>query len=145
MKKTPAFWDSSALVPLCTNQATSHQAQVCYRRFSVVVWWSTVVEVRSAISRLRRNQEITDRDQQGADARLRLIGSGWREVIPDDKLRDLALEALDKHSLSAADALQLAAALTWCGQRPSRRTVITADQRLAEAARSAGFSVLVFP
>jgi predicted nucleic acid-binding protein len=76
---------------------------------------------------------------------LRLIGSGWREVIPDDKLRDLAVDALDKHSLSAADALQLAAALTWCQQRPSRRNFITADQRLAEAARSVGFSVLVFP
>jgi len=76
---------------------------------------------------------------------LRLIGSGWREVIPDDKLRDLAMDALDKHSLSAADALQLAAALTWCQQRPSRRNFITADQRLSEAARSVGFSVVTFP
>jgi len=145
VKKTPAFWDSSAIVPLCTNQATSPQAQVCYRRFSVVVWWSAVVEVRSAISRLHRNQQISDRDRQGAITRLRLISSGWREVIPDDKLRDLAVDALGKHSLSAADALQLAAALTWCWQRPFRRNFITADQRLAEAARSVGFSVVTFP
>jgi predicted nucleic acid-binding protein len=88
---------------------------------------------------------MTDQDQQGAVSRLRLISSGWREVIPDDNLRDLAADALDKHSLSAADALQLAAALTWCQQRPSRRTFITADQRLAEAARSSGFTVLAFP
>jgi predicted nucleic acid-binding protein len=145
VKKTPAFWDSSALVPLCANQATSPQAQGCYRRFSVVVWWTAFVEIRSAISRLYRNQQITDRDQKGAATRLRLICSGWREVIPDDMLRDLAVDLLDKHSLSAADSLQLAAALTWCQQRPSKRTFITADHRLAEAARSAGFSVLVLP
>ena|SRR5579859_1263531 len=145
MKKTPAFWDSSALVPLCANQRTSPQAQLCYRRFSVVVWWSSLVEVRSAISRLHRNQQITDRDRQGAATRLRLICTGWREIIPDNKLRDLAGDALDKHPLSAADALQLAAALTWCQQRPSKRTFITADRRLAEAARFTGFSVLAFP
>jgi predicted nucleic acid-binding protein len=145
VKKPPAFWDSSALVPLCANQATSPQAQVCYRRFSVVVWWSAFVEIRSGISRLYRNRQITDRDQRGAVSRLRLISSAWREVLPDDNLRDLAVDALDKHSLSAADALQLAAALTWCQQRPTRRTFVTADQRLAEAARSTGFSVVSFP
>jgi predicted nucleic acid-binding protein len=145
VKKPPAFWDSSALVPLCANQGTSPHAQVCYRRFSVVVWWSAFVEIRSGIARLYRNRQLTDRDQQGAVSRLRLISSAWREVIPDDNLRDLAVDALDKHSLSAADALQLGAALTWCQERPSRRTFITADQRLAEAARSAGFAVLAFP
>jgi predicted nucleic acid-binding protein len=145
VKKSPAFWDSSALVPLCANQGTSPQAQVCYRRFSMVVWWSTFVEIRSGISRLYRSQQIADRDQQGAISRLRLISSAWREVIPDDNLRDLAVDALDRHSLSAADSLQLAAALTWCQQRPTRRTFITADQRLAQAARSTGFSVVTFP
>jgi predicted nucleic acid-binding protein len=145
VKKTPAFWDSSALVPLCANQGTSPQVHVSYRRFSVVVWWSTFVEVRSAISRLHRNQQITDQDQQGAVNRLRLIATGWREVIPDDNLRDLAVDVLDKYYLSAADALQLAAALTWCQQRPARRTFLTADRRLAEAGRSTGFSVVAFP
>lgn len=90
-----------------------------------------MVEIRSAISRLYRNQQITDRDRQGAATRLGLICSGWREVIPDDQLRDLAVEILDKHFLSAADALQLAAALAWCKQRATRRTFVTADHRLA--------------
>lgn len=145
MIRTPAFWDSSALVPLCTNQRTSPQAQACFRKFSAVVWWSTVVEVRSAICRLHRHQDITDQDQQGAFARLRLLESGWREVLPDDQVRSLAADSLEKYALSAADALQLGASLSWCQQRPSKRTFITADQRLAEAARSAGFSVLAFP
>jgi hypothetical protein len=38
--------------------------------------------------------------------------------------------------------LQLAASLVWCEQRPSRRSFICGDQRLAKAAESAGFSVL---
>ena len=111
----------------------------------MVVWWSAFVEIRSGISRLHRNHQITDRDQQGAFSRLRLIASAWREVIPDDTLRDLAAEELDKYSLSAADALHLAAALTWCQRRPARRTFITAHQRLADAARAVGFAVLAFP
>lgn len=142
MSKAPAFWDSSALVPLCTNQRTTAQAQLYYRRFSEVVWWSTTIEVRSAICRLRRNQKLTDQEQQGALDRLGLLASSWKEVLPGDQLRDLAADALANNPLSAADALQLAAALIWCKQRPARRTFITADHRLADAARSTGFSVI---
>jgi predicted nucleic acid-binding protein len=101
-----------------------------------------LVEVHSAICRLHRDREISDLDQQGAVARLRLLNRGWREILPDDQVRDLATQLLDTHSLRAADSLQLAASLTWCEQRPSRRSFICGDQRLAKAAESAGFSVL---
>ncbi|MGB6718435.1 MAG: hypothetical protein WBE47_15910, partial [Candidatus Acidiferrales bacterium] len=63
-------------------------------------------------------------------------------VVPDDQLRQLATELLDKHSLRAADSLQLAASLIWCQQHPSKRSFICGDFRLAEAADAAGFSVL---
>lgn len=145
MSKTPAFWDSSALVLLCTNQRTTPNAQLYYRRFSLVVWWSTVVEVRSAICRLHRNQKLKTQEQLGALSRLRLLANSWREVLPDDQTRDLAAEALDKYPLASADALQLGAALSWCQQRPAKRSFLTADQRLADAARAAGFSVIGFP
>jgi predicted nucleic acid-binding protein len=101
-----------------------------------------LVEVHSAICRLHRDREISDLDKQGAVARLRLLNRGWREILPDDQVRDLATQLLDTHSLRAADSLQLAASLTWCEQRPSRRSFICGDQRLAKAAESAGFSVL---
>jgi len=100
------------------------------------------VEVHSAICRLHRDREISDLDKQGAVARLRLLNRGSREILPDDQVRDLATQLLDTHSLRAADSLQLAASLTWCEQRPSRRSFICGDQRLAKAAESAGFSVL---
>jgi predicted nucleic acid-binding protein len=145
VKKTTAFWDSSALVPLCIRQAGSRQAQLYLRKFDFVVWWGSVVEVHSAICRLHRAKEINDADKQGAVARLLLLSRGWREVLPDDQVRDLAAESLDKYSLRAADALQLAASLTWCQKRTSRRSFITADRRLAQAADAVGFSVVEIP
>ena len=142
MKRTTAFWDASALLPLCVHEAASRHAQSHLRRFAPVVWWGSLVEVHSAICRLHRETEISDADKQGAVARLRLLGRAWREILPGDEVRDLAMQLLDKHPLRAADGLQLAASLVWCGQRPSRRSFICGDQRLAKAAESAGFSVL---
>jgi predicted nucleic acid-binding protein len=107
-----------------------------------VVWWGSLVEVHSAICRLHRNKEITDHDKQGAVARLRLLSRAWREILPDDQLRELAAQLLDKHPLRAADGLQLSASLVWCERRPSRRSFICGDRRLSESAASAGFSVL---
>jgi predicted nucleic acid-binding protein len=141
-RKTTAFWDASALVPLCIEEAASQHSQSHLRRFSPVVWWGSLVEVHSAICRLHRDKEITDVGKKGAITRLRLLSHGWREILPGDQVRELATQSLDKYSLRAADSLQLAASLVWCEQRPSRRTFICADSRLIEAAKSAGFSVL---
>jgi hypothetical protein len=44
-------------------------------------------------------------------ARLGLLNRGWREILPDDQVRDLAAQLLGTHSLRAADSLQLAASL----------------------------------
>jgi hypothetical protein len=49
---------------------------------------------------------------------------------------------LARYPLRGADSLQLAAALTWCQARPAGRNFICGDQRMSEAARSAGFAVL---
>lgn len=142
MKRTTAFWDASALVPLCIQEAASRHAQSYLRRFAPVVWWGSLVEVHSAICRLHRDQQITDLDKQGAVARLRVLSRGWREILPGDPVRELATQSLDTYSLRAADSLQLASSLIWCERRPSQRSFICADHRLAEAAALTGFSVL---
>ena len=129
-------------MPLCVHEAASRHAQSYLRRFAPGVWWGSLLEVHSPICRLHRETEISDVDKQGAVARLRLLGRAWREILPGDEVRDFAMQLLDKHPLRAADGLQLAASLVWCGQRPSRRSFICGDQRLAKAAESAGFSVL---
>lgn len=145
MKKITAFWDASALVPLCIREAASHRAQSQLGRFAPVVWWGSLVEIHSAICRLHRNKEITNLEKKGAVARLGLLSRGWREILPNDRIRDIATQSLDKYFLRAADSLQLAAALTWCEERPAGKTFICGDHRLAEAADSAGFSVLELP
>ena len=142
MSREAAFWDSSALVPLCVREITSRQAQSHLRKLMPVVWWGSGVEVHSAIARLHRSGKLKDAEKQGALARLDLLSRGWREILPGDSLRDLANQLLDIHELRAADSLQLAAALTWCQQRPARRTFVCGDEHLSRAAVSAGFSVL---
>jgi predicted nucleic acid-binding protein len=142
VSKTTAFWDASALVPLCIHEAASRRARACLRTFAPVVWWGSLVEVHSAICRLHRDRAISAAGKQGAVARLRLLNRGWREILPDDSIRELATALLDKYSLRAADSLQLAASLVWCQMRPSKRHFICADERLAASAEAAGFAVL---
>ncbi len=141
MSKPTAFWDASALVPLCVQEATTNQARQHLRRFAPVVWWGSVVEVHSAIARLHREAVIAPSERDGALARLSLLGQGWREILPNDALRNLAGTLLDTYTLRAADSLQLAAALIWCQQRPEGKIFICGDHRLSNAAKSAGFSI----
>jgi hypothetical protein len=142
MSKQPAFWDSSALVPLCVHESTSRQAHAQMRKFLPVVWWGSLVEVHSAIARLHRLGQLTDAGEQRALSQLDLLNRGWREILPGDHVRELATRLLDAHDLRTGDSLQLAAALTWCQQRPASRDFVCADQRLSRAAISTGFSVL---
>lgn len=142
MSNEPAFWDASALVPLCVHERTSRQAQSRLRRVMPVVWWASKVEVYSAVARLHRLGRLKDVEKKGALSRLEVLNRGWREILPSDPLRELATGLLDSYELRAADSLQLAAALVWCQHRPARRTFICADQRLSKSAAAAGFSVV---
>lgn len=81
-------------------------------------------------------------DRQGAVARLRLPSRGWKEILPDDQLGDLATEMMDKHSLRAAESLQLAPSLIRCEQRPSGGALICGDQGSDQRPRRGGFSGL---
>jgi predicted nucleic acid-binding protein len=142
VKKTSAFWDASALVPLCVNEAASRHARTCLRNFTPVVWWGSLVEIQSGICRLNREKKLTDAAKQGASARLRMLGDGWKEILPIDQVRELAVQLLEKYALRSADSMQLAASLIWCEERPAKRTFICGDLRLSEAAGQAGFSVI---
>jgi predicted nucleic acid-binding protein len=142
MSKEPAFWDASALVPLCVNEVTSRQAQAELRRVLPVVWWASGVEVHSAVARLHRLSKLKDLEKKGALARLNVLSRAWREILPSDPLRELATQLLDTYEFRAADSLQLAAALSWCQGRPARRIFVCADQRLSKTAAAVGFSVV---
>lgn len=137
-----AFWDASAIVPLCCSQPASAQGRALRRELKrMVVWWGTPLEARSAFARLARDGAITA-DECGAATRLLgQIRVTWDEILPSEKLRVLAEELPDAHRLRAADAAQLAAALVWCGERPKQRPFVCFDEHLRHAARELGFSV----
>lgn len=142
MRTEAAFWDSSALVPLCVRESASRQAHSQLRKFAPVVWWGSQVEVYSAVARLWRAGELSEPEKKGAVNRLNLLARAWREILPEGQLREVANHLLDLHALRAAESLQLAAALTWCQHRPAKRSFVCADQRLANEAHRVGFTVV---
>jgi len=141
VKKIDSFWDSSALVPLCANQSSSLLARTALKSKSVTVWWGTPVEMTAALCRLLRDGHLSRRQFESARNRLEALRQGWVEVAPTERLRGLAETLLERHALRAADALQLAAALVWSGERPRQRQFVCLDRRLAEAAGKEGFQV----
>ncbi|MCX6599391.1 MAG: PIN domain-containing protein, partial [Acidobacteria bacterium] len=66
----------------------------------------------------------------------------WAEVAPAAVVRARARTLLSVHALRAADALQLAAAITAAQGEPQRLPFVCLDDRLRLAAAREGFRVL---
>ncbi len=142
-KASIAFWDTSAIVPLCCQQKLSQSMRRrCRETMRVVVWWGTTVEVRSAISRLHGEGILTVKGRQQALARLEALRQEWREMMPSDKARSLAEGLPDAYGLRALDSFQLAAALVWCNEKPKNRVFVCDDSKLSAAAQTVGFTVV---
>lgn len=137
--RVPAFWDASAIVPLCVRQSITPRAIELYKNHDVVVWWSTPVEVASALARLLRMRQLDLSDWTAAHKLARVVMQSWFTVQPSDALRNKAAQLVNRYDLRAADSLQLAAALEWCEEAPEGRVFLTDDQRLREAASISGF------
>jgi predicted nucleic acid-binding protein len=135
----PAFWDTSALVPLCVQQQPTDTVRRLFEQHSVVVWWATSVEMRSAFERLLRMGELTPAEHAASGLRLARLRRSWRELQPSESLRSHAETLLTQHTLKAADALQLAAAWVWSSNAPQTCIFISGDAQLLEAARRLGF------
>lgn len=135
----PAFWDSSALVPLCVQQLGTPAAQAMLQRYSIMVWWAAPVEIGGSFARLLRMGQLTSNQHVGAQVRLDRLRSQWREIAPNPSLRDQAERLLDRFPLKAADALQLAAALAWTSGRHRTRAFLSGDAQLLDAAAQLGF------
>jgi predicted nucleic acid-binding protein len=134
-----AFWDASALVPLCVGQSATPRAIALYKSYEAVVWWATPVEIASALARLLRMKQLDSSDWAKARHLAAALADAWFVIQPSDGLRAKATQLVDRYDLRAADALQLAAALEWCQDVPQGRVFLTADQKLREAAVLAGF------
>ncbi len=137
-----AFWDSSALVPICLQQRFSPSVRELSETYDVVAWWATPVEARSAFARELRAGTLTRLEYKQALQKFNVIRAGWYEIQPAEELREIAESMLERYQLRGADALQLAAAYVWSGGRPFERHFICCDKRLLDAAKEAGFHII---
>ncbi len=136
------YWDSSAIIPLTVTEASTDAMRVIAEEDPVMcVWWGTEAECVSALARLEREGALTDTATTGALERLDLLAESWNEVQPVAAVRSAARRLLRVHTLRAADALQLAAAVVAAEGQPASLGIVTLDERLAAAARREGFTL----
>ena len=136
------FWDSSAIVPLTVAEVSTEALQATAAKDPVMcVWWATEIECVSALSRLEREGALAEAATTAALERLDSLAEAWNEVQATAALRAAARRLLRVHTLRAADALQLAAAVVAAEGLPASLNIVTLDERLASAARREGFAV----
>lgn len=134
------FWDSSAIAPLLVEEVDSDLRESQLRTDQeVLVWYGTLAELESAICRREREFSIDSEQSAYARAKLARLAKSWLEVQPTLAVRSRAVRLLRLHPLRAADAFQLAAALTVFKESPTGNAFLTADLRLAKAACLEGF------
>ncbi len=139
------FWDSSALVPLLVEQGASRRlADLLRRDPDAVVWWGSSVECVSALCRLHREGGLSRSGLRQGHEILDALRAASFEVQPAAEVRARAERLLATHGLRGADALQLAAALVWCRERPQKVGFVCMDDRLRQAATAEGFQVLPY-
>ncbi len=136
------FWDSSALVALVVHEEETPLRQHALRDDAeVLVWYGTPAEIESAIQRRRREATLPADQEAITRGKLAVLSGMWQEVQATLAVRERALRLLRVHSLRAADAFQLAAALIVCEEQTKGFHFHTADERLAAAAAAEGFVV----
>ena len=137
------FWDTSSLIPLTVREKTSNLTDQTLREdLGIVVWWGTEAECVGALARKFRDELFTEAEVDEALERLAVLIDNWAEIQPTDETRIRAERLLFSHRLKTADAMQLAAALLWCGDDPRAAEFVCQDNRLRTAARREGFTVL---
>ncbi len=137
------FWDSSAVIPLCVDEARSNtMRKILEKDNSMAAWWGTPVECFSAFARLRRENILRAVEERQIVEIIHILSGSWTEIVPSVDIRDLAERLLRIHPLRAADSLQMAAALVWAGTIPKGQYFVCLDKRLREAAVKEGFVLL---
>jgi len=137
------FWDSSALVPLIVQQPLSPEVERWIAEDTAVVAWTlTPVELVSALRQLLRDGALAERAAREAEELARELMARAHIVSDVERVKAITIRLLRVHSLRAADALQLGAALAWSDGHAEGAVLHTFDKRLADAASREGFRVV---
>jgi uncharacterized protein len=137
------FWDTSALAPLVIDEAeTDRMRELIAADPDVVVWVLSGVELLSVLARLgRQAPELAD-VLPGVRLDAMDLFRCWAAVTHVEGVRRRAERLVGVHPLSAADAMQLGAALLAAGDRPETLEFVTLDRTLARCAQLEGFRVM---
>lgn len=77
------FWDASAVISLCVSDpSTAIVRRLAHEDEAIAAWWGTIVECYSALSRLRRQGDLTTSDVARARRLLDRLAESWSEVAP---------------------------------------------------------------
>ena len=137
------FWDTSALIPLVIDEAMTERLRALMTEDTdIAVWMLTSVELLSTIGRLDRASHGLDDLISGIRIDAIERYKQWTLVTEVDSVRRRAERLVGIHPLTAADALQLAAAQVASQDKPETLAFVTVDAQLAKAARLEGFRVL---
>jgi uncharacterized protein len=136
------FWDSSAITALLIEEASTAALRALREKDpQQAVWCLTPVEIASALGR-RVREGLPSDQEESIRAACGMLSERWQEIGSLELVRSRALRLINTHALPAADALQLAAALVVCDERPESLSFVCLDDRLRDAARREGFRVL---
>ena len=98
------FWDASAVIPLCLIERQSKALKkLLIEDEAIVAWWGTPVECFSALARLRREQALSEIEEEQARVILQTLVRVWTEVEPTNVVREQAGRVLRLHLLRAAE------------------------------------------
>ncbi|MBI4924627.1 MAG: type II toxin-antitoxin system VapC family toxin [Bdellovibrio sp.] len=138
------FWDTSAIVPLFLEEKNSKQAyEILSQDTQMIVWSLTWIECHSVLARLEREKLISFKKFSQAREDLKKLENTWIVVEQLNWVQKRAERLIYLHVLHAADALQLAAALVACEDRPVNMDFVTFDKQLARAAIKEGFCLVI--
>jgi predicted nucleic acid-binding protein len=129
-------------VPLIVDEpTTASMRRVLGEDRDVVVWMLTSVELLSTLGRLGRMSEELADVLPAVRLEVMELCKRWAAVTHVEGVRRRAERLVGVHPLTAADALQLGAALIASGDRPETLDFVTLDQPLARCAQLEGFRV----
>lgn len=136
------YWDSSAIVSVLIQEESTAALRALHDEDpEQAVWCLTPVEIASALAR-RTREGLPAAQQKAVLVGYDVLSRRWQEIGSLELVRARALRLLNTHPLRAADALQLAAALVACSERPESLGFVSLDGQLRDAARREGFQVL---
>ena len=137
------YWDASALVPLVVSEESTRKARLWLEDDTgVVTWCWSSVELASAVERRFRQGALSREERRHCLDRCSSFSEQWDEVADVFATRSRAIALLARHSLRAADAAQLGAALLVAENDPAGLSFVCLDERLAIAAEREGLRVV---